>query len=243
MRLALGRRSRVVACLVAGLAANWSAQGTVSSATVFSSATSPLAVILGASYASGWGEPPLPGFARVINRGVSGEETGDMLKRFDRDVVAARPAAVIIWGHVNNITRAAPERLEATKREAREHYRQMVQKARANGIEVILATEVPWAEPTGLVDNLRAWIGKLRGKESYAQRVSGHVRELNAYVRELATREGILVLDFEQVFANEEGTRKAEFSAKDGSHISPAGYAALTEYADRQLRRSVQRTG
>ena len=53
-------------------------------------------VILGASYAYGWGTPALPGYDRVINRGVGGEETGDMLKRFAADVVAAKPDAVLI---------------------------------------------------------------------------------------------------------------------------------------------------
>ena len=80
-------------------------------------------VILGASYAKGWGTPDLPGFSKVINCGVGGEETSGMLKRFDSDVAAIRPDAVLIWGHVNDITRAAPGRIEAVKAEAREHYR------------------------------------------------------------------------------------------------------------------------
>ena len=39
----------------------------------------------------------------VINRGVSGHETQDILARFDHDVIAARPRAVILWGYMNNI--------------------------------------------------------------------------------------------------------------------------------------------
>ena len=194
-------------------------------------------VILGASYAQGWGTPALPGFDRVINRGVGGEETGDMLKRFAADVVAAKPDAVLIWGHVNNISRSSPDQLEATKRAARAHYAAMLQQARAAGIEVIFATEVPWTEPDGFLDIIRGWIGSLRGKQSYAARVSGHVHELNDYLRDLASREGCRLLDFEGVFANEDGTRRNEFAADDGSHISQAGYQALTAYARRELGR------
>jgi len=101
-------------------------------------------VILGASYAMGWGSPALPGFDRVINRGVGGEETGDMLARFATDVAAAGPKAVLIWGHVNNISRSGTDGVESAKRAAREHYDEMVRRAKAAGIEVILATEVPW---------------------------------------------------------------------------------------------------
>lgn len=203
-----------------------------------SSASPRSLVILGASYAQGWGTPALPGYERVINRGVGGEETGDMLKRFATDVVAAKPDAVLIWGHVNNISRSSPDTLEAAKNAARAHYAAMLQQARAAGIEVILATEVPWTEPDGFLDIIRGWIGSLRGKQSYAARVSGHVHELNDYLRELASREGYRLLDFEGVFANEKGTRKVEYAADDGSHISEAGYQALTAYAGKELRRA-----
>jgi lysophospholipase L1-like esterase len=193
-------------------------------------------VVLGASYAKAWGQPVLPGFTRVLNRGVGGEETADMLRRFDNDVVAARPDAVLIWGHVNDITRSSPESIEATKAAARQHYVEMFEKARAAGIEVVIATEIPWTEPTGLMNTVRAWIGELRGKQSYAERVTGHVRELNRYLREEAARNGWILLDFERAFANESGTRNPEFAAADGSHISQAGYAALTALAQRELR-------
>jgi lysophospholipase L1-like esterase len=199
-------------------------------------------VILGASYAMGWGSPALPGYTQVINRGIGGEETGDMLKRMSTDVVAARPDAVLIWGHVNNITRSPPDRIEAAKTAARGHYTEMLKQARAAGIEVIFATEVPWTEPAGFLNDIQAWIGHLRGKQSYGERVSAHVRELNAFLRDLAKRESIVLLDFERVFAPDGGTRKPEFGADDGSHISKAGYQALTSYAALELRRAMKKS-
>lgn len=194
-------------------------------------------VVLGASYAKDWGTPPLPGY-RVVNRGVGGEETKDMLARFQRDVIEAKPQAVLIWGHVNNITRSAPERIPAVKEDARKHYLEMIRLAREAGIEVILATEIPWTEPSGWMNEIMAFIGQLRGKTSYAQRVTGHVHELNEFLRETATRDGFRLLDFESVFAREDGTRRQEFAAEDGSHISAAGYRALSDYATRELRRA-----
>lgn len=201
-------------------------------------ANSRLLVILGASYAHGWGTPVLPGFDRVVNRGVGGEETGDMLKRFASDVAGAKPDAVLIWGHVNNISRSPPDKLDAAKSTARTHYAAMLQLARNAGIEVIFATEVPWTEPDGFLDMMRGWIGWLRGKQSYATRVSGHVHEINDYLRQLAANESCLLLDFEVVFANENGTRKVEYAADDGSHISKAGYQALSAYANKELSRA-----
>jgi lysophospholipase L1-like esterase len=194
-------------------------------------------VIFGASYAKGWGKPQLPGFERVVNRGVGGDETSGMLARFDRDVAPIRPDAVLIWGHVNDITRSQPEALEGKKAAAKRHYAEMFDKARAAGIQIILATEIPWSEQTGILNTVRAWIGELRGRTSYATRVTAHVHELNQYLREEAAENHWILLDFERAFANESGTRKPEYAAADGSHISPVGYAVLTETARRELTR------
>jgi lysophospholipase L1-like esterase len=193
-------------------------------------------VILGASYANGWGTPALPGYDRVINRGIGGDETGGMLARFPTDVAAVKPAAVLIWGHVNNITRSPPENLENAKKAAREHYASMLSQARAAGIEPIVATEVPWTETGGYLATLYGWYAALVGKTSYATRVSRHVHEVNEHLKALCKRENCRVLDFEAVFAKDDGTRKPEY-ARDASHISPAGYDALTAYATRELQR------
>lgn len=193
-------------------------------------------VILGASYAQSWGTPSLHGYGRVLNRGVGGEATGGMLARFQPDVVAANPDAVLIWGLVNNITQAGPDGIEAAKAAARADYEEMLRQARAAGIRVILATEVPWTESGGFIDTIYGWVASLLGKTSYATRVSGHVAEVNEHLRSLARRDGLLLLDFGKLFANEDGTRKREYAAEDGSHISKAGYEALTAYARQELR-------
>jgi lysophospholipase L1-like esterase len=198
-------------------------------------------VILGASYAGSWGTPPLPGYS-VVSRGAGGEQTGGMRARFQRDVVAASPGAVLIWGHINNITQsdvvgATPERIEAVKKAARDDYVAMLKEARAAGIEVILATEIPLAEPVGLANEARALLGRLRGKQSYAEKVNAQVRDLNAFVRQLAAREGLRLLDFEKVFAPDGGARKPEYATEDRSHITAAGYAALTAYTVAELGR------
>ena len=202
-----------------------------------SSTGPPTIVIFGASYAQQWGTPNLPGYSRVINRGVGGQETEDMLKRFNRDVIAARPDAVLIWGHANNIVKARPRELRINKAIIEPHYERMIDAAQRAGIEVILATDVPMADADGWLDNLRAWVGNLLGKESYATRISAHIRDVNQQLRSLAAREGLVLLDFERVFANEEGTRKPEYAKPDMSHITAAGYRALSSYAKRELGR------
>ena len=203
--------------------------------------TPPRLVILGASYAESWGTPPLPGYA-VVNRGVGGQQTSQMRARFQRDVVGAKAADVLIWGHINNITQsnlaaASPERAAAVKKAAKDDYLGMVREARQAGINVILATEIPLAEPSGLVNDARAFIGRLLGKQSYSAKINAHVRDLNAFVRELGAREKLRVLDFEMVFAPDGGARKSEYATEDLSHVTPAGYKALTDFAVKEYGR------
>jgi lysophospholipase L1-like esterase len=194
-------------------------------------------VILGASYAGSWKQPDLPGY-QVVNKGVSGEETNQVLARMDRDVVALKPSAVLLWGHINNIHRAPGGDYAGAKARAKADYQAMVARARENGIKVILATEVTLPEAMGIVNQLAAFVGRLRGKTGYSALINGHVREVNAWMRSYAAQERIPVLDFEKVFDDGDGFRKVEYTTDDGSHISAAGYAELTRYARDQLRAS-----
>lgn len=211
----------------------------ISGATVTTD-TAPAAnrlVILGASYAGGWGTPLLPGY-RVVNRGVGGQQTSGMRARFQSEVVAEKPKAVLIWGHINNITQTGvgdTARLAAVRKAVQEDYLWMLQQGRAAGIEVILATEIPLAEPSGVANGIVAFINGLRGRESYARQVNREVRELNAFVRQLAAREKLVLLDFEKVFAPDGGARMAEYAQADRSHVTSAGYEALTRYSVAEL--------
>lgn len=193
-------------------------------------------VVIGASYAAGWKVDELTGLT-VLNKGVGGQESHEMLARFERDVVAQMPRFVIIWGFINDIFRAQrdrlPERLERTKQDLRA----MVDLAQTNGIQPILATEVTTAEPGGIVNTLRGWLGRLRGKQSYAQFISKEVMTVNEWLRRYAAEKGVPLLDIERLFAGPDGLRLRDYTAEDGSHITRAGYQALTEHARMNLPR------
>jgi acyl-CoA thioesterase-1 len=202
----------------------------------FVSAANPPAslVIIGASYAADWQRPSLPGYA-VTNRGVGGEETQQVLARFDRDVLALKPAVVIIWGHINNIHRAPAGGMQAAKDRALANIREMTRRARDQGIKVILATEVTLSEARGFGNWLARAVGSLRGKQSYAAMINGHVRDVNGALRALAKEQGLGLLDFEKALDDGDGFRNSDYTREDGSHISAAGYAALTAYARQAL--------
>ena len=187
-------------------------------------------VVLGASYAGGW-DLNAVGPTPVIVRGAPGEQSFEMLARFERDVVAARPRAVLIWGFINDISRSGLQNMDAVTARIRDSYTQMIGLARKNGIEPILATEVTLRQKAGLTETLASWAGWMMGKTSYQDRVNEHVMATNRWLTELAKRENLLMLDFQAALAEDGVGRRREFAKEDGSHIPPAGYAALTAYA------------
>jgi len=192
------------------------------------------AILIGASYAEGWRSPSLPGL-QVVNKGRTGEETGQLLARFDKDVISERPDVVIIWGHINDIFRAPNGDMAAAAQKAMRNLEEMVGSAQRAGIRVIVATEVTLREPRGLSNWVASIIGRMLGKVSYQTRVNVHVREVNEFLRDLAGREQLTLLDFERALSDESGERRSEFARDDGSHITENGYEALTAYASAQL--------
>jgi uncharacterized SAM-binding protein YcdF (DUF218 family)/lysophospholipase L1-like esterase len=185
-------------------------------------------VLLGASYAANWQLGSLNGVT-VKNAGVAGQQSSEMLARFDRDVVAARPRAVILWGFINDVFRASDP--APAMRRVRENYTEMIARARAQNIEPIVATEVTTRPPKGFVQSIMSTVGPWLGKRSYQDFVNGHVSETNKWLREVAQRDGLLLLDLQTALADSSGQRRREFATDDGSHISAQGYEALTRYA------------
>ena len=192
------------------------------------SSTGPL-VILGASYAKDWPIDAI-GHIPVINRGVAGQQSFELLERFERDVAAASPRAVLIWGFINDIFRAPQGRMDATIERIRTSYTEMIGLARARGITPMLATEVTARPQAGAMNMVAGWIGALRGKQAYQDLINRDVMAVNAWLKELAAKEGLLLLDFQSVLAEPGGRRRAVYAQPDGSHITAAGYDTLTAY-------------
>jgi lysophospholipase L1-like esterase len=97
----------------------------------------------------------------VLNRGVNGERTDQIRARFDRDVVAARPRAVVVIAGVNDIYqgRAAAHAIE--------HLDAMYERAAAAGIRVVAGSIVPFntatADQNARMRDVNDWIERRAG--------------------------------------------------------------------------------
>lgn len=193
-------------------------------------------VVLGASYAGGWSLDAVAG-SRVIVAGVAGQQSFEMAERFDRDVAAHAPRAVVLWGFINDVFRAPRSDIDAAMARTRNTFTALVARAEQAGIEAVLATEVPITTRGAWQDRAMALVGRLLRRPGYQDYVNGHVAATNAWLREFARARGLLLLDLARVVSTPDGVRRREFAQDDGSHLTPAAYEALTRYSRPVLER------
>lgn len=196
-------------------------------------------VVLGASYAQGWILSPVAG-STVINAGVAGETTTEMAARFERDVLARAPRAVVIWGFINDVFRAPRAEVPAMLAKTRTNLTDMIARGQSAGVRVILATEVTLTERAGLVNWAMALTGRLLRRASYQDYVNALVEDTNRWIRQTAQENAIVLLDLAPVVSDASGRRLRRFAQGDGSHLTSDAYAALTRYSlpilERHLR-------
>lgn len=195
-------------------------------------------VIIGASYAESWNpEKTIAGY-QVINKGVHGQQSFEILARFQNDVIALKPNAVIVWGFSNDVHRSDRGRITHTLRRTKENILAMVRLAKQSSITPILATDLTILCEDDWSEVFKAGIGKVFGKESYQDYVNKHVTEINRWIKDTVAREEILLLDLGEALADQHGLRAKESAQPDGRHISSKGYETLTQYIENSLNSS-----
>jgi acyl-CoA thioesterase-1 len=136
-----------------------------------------------------------------VNRGVVGELTEDMLKRFDRDVVRLRPDVVIVLGGSNDLGWGLDPHIVA------KNLVQMVDGALAHGIQPVACT-VP---------------SVLGFDEGIHPRL-----QLNGLIKEYSAERRVVCVDLFSATSDSAGRLKTDYS-NDGLHLSAAGYEAMGE--------------
>lgn len=122
-----------------------------------------------------------------------------MLVRFYPDVLALRPAAVVIFAGTNDIARNnGPQTLEMVQ----QNIMAMTELAQAHGVKVVLALVMPtsdrtWRCPPGVVADLplpaRA---PHRGRASTRAAAAGRYRSLQRVAQDLCPEKGAVIADY-----------------------------------------------
>lgn len=155
-----------------------------------------------------------------VNRGIPGQNSSQMLLRFVDDVVALKPATVVILCGTNDlrcyvgdpasIAASAPARIQ-------HNLRAMCDIAAANGIAVVLSTLPP--------------VGSDRDR---VNRDAGAIVAVNAWIADFAAERGYRLADYYGALAGPDGHLSVA-DGEDGLHPSAAGYAKMWPVLEQAL--------
>jgi lysophospholipase L1-like esterase len=153
-----------------------------------------------------------PGW-QVLNRGVNRERTDQIAARFERDVIAEGPAAVIIIGGVNDIYDGWGVG------HAIEQLGRMYQRALDAGIAVIAGSILPFNTAT--------------------PEQNAAMRDVNDWIRKAARRPAIWFADTRRAVARA-GDPDRLISSPDGLHPDVAAYRLMAEALEPVLENALR---
>jgi len=156
----------------------------------------------------------------IVNRGISGQTSPQILLRFMADVVALKTRAVhILCGGNDMAGNTGPSTVEDYKN----NILAMLTLAEAHGIKVILGALTPF--------NTVAWnpaVGDLRARTA----------ELNAWQKDLVAERGLIRADYFTALADADAHLRPEFH-RDGVHPTRAGYDVMRPVAEVAIRQAL----
>lgn len=154
-----------------------------------------------------------------INRGISGQNTSQMLRRFRADVVDPNPRVVVILAGTNDIASGVPlEKIES-------NIAAMADMAGAKGTRVVLASVLP-------VRDIR---------EDTSLRRPEQIRALNEWLKGFSAEKGLVYLDYFSAMSDGDGLLRPEMSP-DGLHPNAKGYEVMKPLADEAISKALKVT-
>lgn len=176
----------------------------------------PRVVFLGDSITEFWGhaDPALFSDA-VVDRGISGQTTSQILLRFYSDVVTLHPAVVHLIAGTNDVAQNEGPISDA---DILNNIRAMIVLAKANHIKVVLGSIPPMVK-VAMRPNLQP---------------APRIVALNDSLKRMAAEQHIVFVNYYDVLTNSAGGMRAELS-NDGVHPNRDGYAAMRPLVERAI--------
>lgn len=158
-----------------------------------------------------------------VNRGVGSQVTAQMLVRFEQDVVALKPSAVVILGGVNDVSGFLQVESEDG---IVSNIAAMADIATRHGIKVVLCSILPVTN-TPDADYVEA------------ERKPAELRRINARLHTLATGHGYTFADYAPALSNDKGLLRQDFT-KDGVHPLAVGYQRMAPVVEAAIAQALR---
>ena len=175
----------------------------------------PRVVFLGDSITDGWRLNEYFGDRDFVNRGISGQITGEMLGRMKADVIDLKPEAMIVLAGTNDIARGVPVAA------IQNNLTMIADLAEFHKIKPLFASVLP-------VSDYHKGVNP--ANERTKQRPPATILELNAWLKSFCARRNFAYVDYFPALADQAGMLVADL-AEDGLHPNAKGYRLMAPIA------------
>jgi lysophospholipase L1-like esterase len=186
--------------------------------------TAQTVVFMGNSITYLWGQSAIsPIFQQHpswIDAGISGQTSGQMIARFQTDVVARHPSVVAILAGTNDVYPGWSLCGSGGATDTYHNIISMVLQATSNGIQPILETIPPWGcreAICALAEDADA------DPERYAR-----IDALNQWITTYGTQQGLVVVNYWKILVADDGETYIPSMTMDGVHPSSQGYTMMS---------------
>jgi len=156
-----------------------------------------------------------------LDRGISGQTSPQMLVRFRADVIALKPAVVLIMAGTNDIAgNTGPSTLGMIM----DNIISMAELSKASNIRVVLCSVLPAYD--------FSWKPGLNPAEKIAR--------LNEMIQSYAEKNGLVYLDYYSPLVDARKGMKSEYT-EDGVHPNVAGYQVMEPLAEAAIAQALSK--
>ncbi len=161
-----------------------------------------------------------------VNRGISGQITGEMLGRMKADVLDLHPKAVLFLAGTNDIARGV------SVKTVENNLSMMADLCRANGIKPVFASITPVSD-YHKAENPRNEMTKARPPAT--------IVEINNWLREYCASHNYIYVDYYNALKDTNGVLGPDLS-DDGLHPNAKGYRIMAPLAVKGLDQALSET-
>ena len=188
-------------------------------------------IFIGDSVTQNWGSGQF-GQAFVqnsnwIDKGISGQNSTQVLARFQSDVIDAHPAIVHLLVGTNDVY-PGWQLCQGNTINSCANIAAMVALAQAADIRVILGTIPPWGP------------GSLPEEADPSAARYTRISEWNAWLKQYGKENSITVLDYHLLLQAADGEQYVPSFTADGVHPSTSGFALMTPLAEQAIAGALQ---
>ena len=156
----------------------------------------------------------------VVNRGVGGNRTADLLLRVREDVIGEHPDYIVLQVGVNDVWCRFSLGEAVTPEQFESNYRELVKELRATGAKLILIE--PYVLPIGDKQRFRPFLNKF-----------------NAIIRAIAEEQKLTLIPVDEIFTGVTQDIDPRQFSTDGVHPTHRGCRYIADLVIKELRKDL----